>query len=274
MNAALVLALLIAAGHPWPHTQPVARTLGDLAVPEGFTRVALPKDSYGAWLRTLPLHAGNPPVHLFSGGERDFQDGHDAVLDLDVGRRDLQQCADAAIRLRAEWLWSRGRQAEACFHYTEGTAVPFSRWAKGDRPTVAGNKVGWKAGGRAGSGYADYRAWLDNVFIYAGTQSVALETRGVGALGDMMPGDVLVQGGSPGHAVTIGDVARAADGRVIFVLLQGHMPAQEVHLVRRPGHAWSPWYETTKAAELELPEWTFATPASLKRWPDVVCKAR
>lgn len=272
MSASLVLVLALLGGHPWPHTQPPVRTLGDLTLPAGFTRVEVAPDSYGAWLRTVPLKPGNPDIKLHSGVTRDYQDGHDAVLDLDVGTRDLQQCADAAIRLRAEWLWSRGRQANACFHYTEGTAIPFARWSKGDRPTVSGNKVGWRNGGAKGSAYADYRAWLDNVFIYAGTQSVAAETKAVGKLLEMQPGDVFVQGGSPGHAVTVGDVARAADGRVIFVLLQGHMPAQEVHVVRNPGNAMSPWYQVDPVAtSLELPEWTFATPQALKRWPDKVC---
>lgn len=43
-----------------------------------------------------------------------------AVIDIDVEKRDLQQCADAVMRLRAEWLWSIGTKDRIAFNYTGG----------------------------------------------------------------------------------------------------------------------------------------------------------
>jgi hypothetical protein len=258
---------------PWPHNTPVMRRLKDLPPPAGFQRVEVLPGTKEAWLRELPLLEGNPPVKLHNGTLRDFQGGHAAVLDLDVGTRDLQQCADAVIRLHAEWMFSTGDAQKACFHYTSGDAVPFARWSKGERPRVAGNRVRWEAGGAAGSGHDVFRAWLDNVYMYAGTLSVAAETKAV-PLDQMRGGDVFVMGGSPGHAVTVVDVARDEKGRTVFLVAQSHMPAQQVHVVNHPGSALDPWYAVEEAQpRLELPEWTFEA-GSLKRFPPDVCVPR
>jgi len=41
----------------------------------------------------------------FSGEKIANQNNHEAVFNLDVGNQDLQQCADAIIRLRSEYLF-------------------------------------------------------------------------------------------------------------------------------------------------------------------------
>lgn len=65
-----------------------------LAPPEGFVRVPAPPGSFADWLRGLPLKPDGSPVKLFSGAIKWRQDAHAAVVDIDVGRGDLQQCAD------------------------------------------------------------------------------------------------------------------------------------------------------------------------------------
>ncbi len=50
------------------------------------------------------------PVLTYTGAPKWRQDVHVAVIDIDVGKRDLQQCADAIMRLRGEWLYGRGAQ--------------------------------------------------------------------------------------------------------------------------------------------------------------------
>ncbi len=124
----LALSALILCGHPAtaqprpiPRDVPAGATLAERVVPPaGFERLDAAEGSFGAWLRRLPLHPGRPPVHLYDGARKANQGAHHAVLDIDVGRRDLQQCADAVMRLRAEYLLARGRGAAVAVRFADG----------------------------------------------------------------------------------------------------------------------------------------------------------
>src|SRR5262245_3007875 len=96
-----------------PEREPLDRRI---APPRGATRIALEPGSFGDWLRHLPLLPAGAAVHLYDGRAKARQDVHAAVVDLDVGTRDLQQCADAAMRLRVEYLWSAGRARDIRLH--------------------------------------------------------------------------------------------------------------------------------------------------------------
>ncbi len=214
--------------------------------PAGFTRTEAPPQSFAAWLRGLPMKVAGAPVHLHTGVRKARQDVHAAVVDIDTGPRDLQQCADAIMRLRAEWLWSGGRRAEIGFDYTDGKRRSFSATGRTD--------------------YAGFRKYLDAVFAYAGTYSLERELEPVGA-GDIEVGDVFIKGGFPGHAVLVADMATDAAGARRFLLVQSYMPAQEIHVLKNPAAAdGSPWYAAPVAYPFVTPEWTFPA-ASLKRWP-------
>lgn len=45
--------------------------------------------------------------------------------------------------------------------------------------------------------------------------------------------------------------------RRVFLLLQSYMPAQEIHVLRNPADAASPWYRAASSGPLETPEWSF-----------------
>ncbi len=72
----------------------------------------------------IPLLMDDAPVLLYNGNPKARQDVHAAVLDLSVGTRDLQQCADAVIRLRAEYLIESGREDEIAFNLQAARPLP------------------------------------------------------------------------------------------------------------------------------------------------------
>lgn len=265
--AALSLALAAEAGETregtkrylWQDGYRADRAVESRFAPPGYQRVAEEAGSFGWWLRGVPLKEGNPPVLLFSGERKANQNAHAAVMDIDVGNRNLQQCADAVIRLRAEYLLARGRTREIRFRFTSGDLAEFSKWAEGYRPTVRGNKVTWARTQRNDASYASFRRYLDVVFTYAGSLSLSRELEAVPADEAVRVGDVFIQGGSPGHAVIVLDVAqREPGGQQVFLLAQSYMPAQEIHILKNPrDSALSPWYPSSFGDELVTPEWTF-----------------
>ena len=229
------------------------------APPAGCERVAVAPGSFGDWLRHLPLLPAGTPVRLYNGQLKNRQDVHAAVLDLDVGTRDLQQCADAVIRLRAEYLFSV-RPDSVHFHFTSGYDLRYLDWRAGRGFQVVGGRVEPATRPAEPLSHAGFRRYLDQVFSYAGTLSLARELTPI-PLAAVQPGDVLIHGGSPGHAVLVLDVAEHPTTHRRYALLaQSYMPAQQMHVLRagpRPGAG--AWLALDPARPLvNTPEWTFA----------------
>lgn len=234
--------------------------------PDGSVRTPIERGSFAHYLRHLPLKPRGTKVLLHTGDPKPRQDVHAAVVDLPLGTRDLQQCADAIIRLRASHLRAAGRDQDIAFELTNGFKVPWSRWAQGERVRVSGNVCAWSSGGTPDSSDAAFERYLEFVFTYAGTLSLARELVPASQL-PLSPGDVFVRGGSPGHAMLVLDVARHADGRHAFLLGQSYMPAQDFHVVRNPASAsGDAWFIMDAGEQLVTPEWTFEW-GERKRWP-------
>lgn len=246
--------------YPWMDEHAMQNALcNTIKPPNGFERQYCTVNSYGDWLRHLPLKPGNPKVYLYNGAEKLYQNGHYAVVDIDVGQEDLQQCADAIIRLHAEYLFSKKKFDEITYDLTNGDAVEFRKWISGYRPLVSGNTVSWQKLAAPDSSYDAFRGYLKFIFAYAGTYSLSQQTEPVNVYNEMMIGDMFIQGGFPGHAVLIVDIAvNPRTEEIIFLLCQSYMPAQDIHILHNLNDAnLDPWYSNRFEDELFTPEWTF-----------------
>lgn len=240
-----VLALLWAVA--WPVHPPGQPLRERFPPPAGFQRVETAPGSFGKWLLDLPLLPDGAQVHLFNGELKNRQTVHAAVVDIDVGARDLQQCADAVMRLRAEWLWAQKRSNDACFVAASGKKLRFG-----------------------GGDYRAYRRWLDTVFTWANTGSLKSQLQPVDDETQVQPGDVWIvgpQGRMPvGHAVLVLDVVRNAQGHTWMLLAQSYMPAQQVHVLKNvTAPSLGAWFPATAHGGLQSPEWPFP-PGSLRRF--------
>lgn len=225
--------------------------------PEGFQRVSVQPGTFASWLRHLPLLPAGTSVLLYDGTLKRRQDVHLAVINIDLDRQDLQQCADALIRLRGEYLYSKKAFDSISFSYTSGDVIPFSRWSAGQRPVVSANSVGWSSGQKKGRDHANFMEYMTNLFNYAGTRSLGHSLKSV-PTNTMRIGDFFVDPGSPGHAMIVADMAVNKDGKKVFMLAQSYMPAQQMHIVKNPNDPkLGPWYPVDFTGPLYTPEWTF-----------------
>ncbi|MGD1845131.1 MAG: DUF4846 domain-containing protein [Salibacteraceae bacterium] len=240
------IAIFGLGGYGWvnPQIDPqeLPATIGAIPVPEGYQRIEVDQGSFGSFLRSFPLNTIDNTVYLYTGEKKGNQRKHYAVLDIDVGKRDLQQCADAVMRLRGEYLYQSGQEAAIGFDFANGSTSRWLDYAQNDRSPEK------------------FRKYMDYVFAYANTRSLHGQMQGLADLQNMEPGDVFVQTGNPyGHAMLVVDVAYNPTTRdKVFLLSQSYMPAQSIHIVRNlnePGS--SPWYSIHFGEELETPSWTF-----------------
>jgi len=241
---------------------------GRIKCPQGFTRKVYTGKSFGSFLSNFPLKKHGSKVYYFNGEEKYNSEVYAAVLDIDVGEKDLQQCADAVMRLRAEYLYKQKLYDKIHFNFTNGFRCDYKKWAEGNRIKVSGNNTTWYASMPADYSYAIFREYMDVIFMYAGTLSLSKELRAV-PLDSMQAGDVFIHGGSPGHAVIVMDVAiEESTGKRIMAIAQSYMPAQNIHLLVNANDAkLSPWYDLSKTDKLYSPEWTFEK-TELKRFRD------
>jgi len=210
------------------------------------------------WLYSLPLKPKGHSVMLFSGEKKNRQDVHFRVIDIDTGKRDLQQCADAVMRLRAEYLYSKKDYSSIAFNFTSGDRAYFSEWMKGYRPIIESNRVSWKLKTDPDSSYITFKKYMKTVFIYAGSWSLSRELKSKN-IDKISSGDVFIRGGFPGHAVMVAATAKNSLGDRIFLLLQSYMPAQDIHILKNP-YSSTPWYsvhDIKERGELVTPEWNF-----------------
>lgn len=238
-------------------------------LPEGFERVALDANSFGSYLRRLPLKPHGTQVLYFDGRVKSNQDVYEAVVDLPIGKRDLHQCADAIMRLRATYLWEQERYSAIHFNFVSGFRADYSEWMQGNRIRMNGNRASWYKKTSPSNSADDLWAYLEMVFSYAGTASLCKELTPV-AINNLEVGDVFIIGGSPGHAVIVLDMAehRTTHER-IFMLGQSYMPAQETQVLsNRNNLENSPWYAVKEIeGTLYTPEYTFSV-TDLKRFQE------
>ncbi len=233
--------------------------------PTGYTRNEYEVNSFGYYLRHLPLKPAGSKVYYYNGGIKNNH-VYAAVVDMDIGEKNLQQCADAIIRLRAEYLYAINKSDAISFHLTNGFITPYSKWKQGFRVKVTGNNTSWVKVSTPDNSYKNFRAYLDFVFSYAGTLSLSKELKAK-PLSSLSIGDVFIKGGSPGHAVIVVDMAENDQGNKMFLLAQSYMPAQEIQVLKNENDpSISPWYRAEIAEKLITPEWTFEV-NELKTWP-------
>lgn len=193
-------------------------------MPDGFERQNT--TGFGKYLRNIKLKE-DKTVYLYNGKKKTNQSAQYAVLDVSVGNKDLQQCADAVMRLRAEYLFSVGQ--EIVFYDNNHKEFRF----KGPHT------------------HENLLKYLDVVFANCNSASLEKMLKPK-KMEDIEVGDVLIRGGFPGHVVIVMDVVTKGD-RKAYMLAQSYMPAQDIHILL---NRTDPWYYVGDKV-INTPEYTF-----------------
>lgn len=227
-------------------------------LPEGFKRVAYPEDSFEEYLRHYKLKKFGSKIINYDDSYYYWQKGHIGILEIPVPKNGLQQCADALIRVRSEYLWDNNKKDEIGFNFTSGHYCSWLKYAEGYRPKINGNKVSFTKKASEDHSKENFYKYLNLIYTYSGTLSLFNELPKITSANDLKIGDMLINGGTPGHIVMICDEAINENGEKIFLLFQGNTPAQSVHLVKNlEDSRISPWYQLEKDAVITVSNYTF-----------------
>lgn len=207
--------------------------------PYGYTRISSYENSWSYHLKNLPLKPHGSKVKYYNGVYKLNTGAYIAVVDLPIGDKNLQQCADAVMRLRADYLYSQKRFNEIEFLFVSGKISKYKDWIGENNPTPQ-----------------NYWKYLENVFSYASTLSLDKQLKSKN-IKDLTIGDVFIKPGSPGHAVIVVDKCINSQGKVKFMLAQSYMPAQEIQILVNPNEYNNPWYDLDFGDYLYSSEYTF-----------------
>ena len=213
-------------------------------LPEGYS-YPVQENSWGSFLRSLPLKPDGSEVKTFSGEIKPNYQTYLAVVDLPIGKKDLHQCADAIMRLRAEYLFSQSRFKEISFRQASGKTISYTTWLAGKTPDKT-----------------NLWTYLETVFNTANTTSLNQQLTSK-PIESLEVGDVFITGPPPGqsygHAIIVVDKCIDKAGKVKFMLAQSYMPAQEIQILDNPATPGCPWYDLDFGQNLDTPEWDFTT---------------
>jgi len=251
-SISLVIFLFVATSFVKPNT-----VVTRFKAPTGYSRIATTPGSFASWLQNRPLKPTGTHTLTYRGSVARTDPYTAAVIDISVGQQDLQQCADAVMRLRAEYQYSKKDYKAITFNFTSGFKCDFVHFAEGYRYEQSGV---WKKLAKKDYSYNSFLKYMNLVFSYAGTLSLEKELQKINNANDLNIGDVFIKGGSPGHCFIVMDVAVNKAHQKKFLLAQSFMPAQNIQIVQNG----SPWFSLTGPANIPYGELINA--AYLKRF--------
>ena len=204
-------------------------------VPSGYTQQKVAPGSFADWLQKLPLKPAGTHTLTYTGAIARTDIETAAVVDITIGKQDLQQCADVVMRLRGEYLYQAKRYSEISFNFVSGFKCDYIHYANGYRYS----NDRWVLKAKKDYSYPTFMHYMELVFAYAGTLSLEKELHKVTDPNQLKAGDVFIHGGSPGHCFIVMDVVENNQHKKQFLLAQSFMPAQNLQVLQyAAGYNW------------------------------------
>lgn len=239
----LVFSQSSTTAYPWLSRYDSTQTIKSrIQPPNGFQRVSIHPNSFGHWLRGLPLLQERSPVKDYQGKIRRTSEDTTiaAVVNYNVRGKKLEQCMDIIIRLRAEYLRSQHRTGEIAFYLPINYLLKWDDWKNGFRPIHRGIKIHLVKSRAPDSSRISFEKYLKEIFYYINTQTAYFNYHKI-EFEDLQIGDFIVKKGNRGHAVLIVDLAIDSSGNKIALIGQGDTPARQFYLLNyKKNQPWIP----------------------------------
>jgi hypothetical protein len=235
--AILILCLLSSFNPP-------DNVLTRFPTPAGYTQQKITPGSFAEWLQKLPLKPAGTHTKTYTGAIARTDIETAAVVDISVGKQDLQQCADVVMRLRGEYLYQAKRYNEISFNFVSGFKCDYIHYANCYR--YSNDHLVLKA--KKDYSYPTFMRYMELVFAYAGTLSLEKELHKVADPNELKAGDVFIHGGSPGHCFIVMDVVENSHHQKQFLLAQSFMPAQNLQVLQYAAGYY--WFTTDKLTNI------------------------
>src|SRR6185312_8615903 len=111
----VILSLCLFSSFTSPDT-----VLTRFKTPDGYTQQKVTSGSFAEWLQKLPLKPAGTHTKTYTGAIAHTDIETAAVVDISIGKQDLQQCADVVMRLRGEYLYQAKRYNQISFNFVSG----------------------------------------------------------------------------------------------------------------------------------------------------------
>lgn len=212
-------------------------------VPEGYERVKTEEGSFEYYLQNLPLKKYGSKAYHYNGKINRNAPVY-GVFDNEITPKNLEQCADAVMRLWAEYLYYRGEYDRIKFNFVNGFECDYVSYAEGNRLHVDDKICYWYKDAEEDYSYETFRRYMDLVHNYANTTSLQKQAEPV-SYEDIRIGDIFVMTASQmnkslGHAVIVVDMCvNKETGEKLLLIAESTTPASETYVVTdREGNVW------------------------------------
>jgi hypothetical protein len=197
-----------------------SRKIIDIKPPESFTTDTFPSLSFSSFLQNLPVSDSS----IIRDHRRQIINSSFynvlAVVNIPLlFNDDLEQCADFAMRLRAEYYKTANKlDGLYLFDYN-------------------GNKQFYKTSGLS------YEKFLRKMFANSNSYSLKKGCIGI-AKEELRPGDLIVQNvdGGIGHVSVIVNSCTSKKGQRLFLIGYSFMPAQQFHIEHAGSYGMDGWF--------------------------------
>jgi hypothetical protein len=244
-------------GYPFCDVCTLTETIADrFAPPREFSRVEVARGSYAEWLRQMPLLPPNTDAVDWIGRLALTANEVGGVLDWRLLGQ-VEQCADIALRLAAEYARAKNEDDRIVFRSLSGESIGWTAWRNGHYAVdSARSAIVYHPGAGVRGTRSAFDGFLRFVMTYANTASIKRDWP-VADSSDLRIGDVLVQPGCPGtgmgHLSVVVDICAPVSGDRLYLFADGFTPARmPVVRQRLQGEPESVWMTLGQYQEYQI----------------------